>query len=124
VEDPGFPDKKNYGREGEERAALRLQSEGFNILARNYFAGRNGEIDIVAVKNSLLLFVEVKTRSTGDTYGGAIYSISRRKINSLKKSAQHFLLNNPQYYKKEITCRFDLISFEGDDFNWVEDIVR
>ena len=58
---------KDIGCAGEELAALLLLQRGYRILARN-FACRWGEIDIIAEKEGVLHFVEVKTRLS-DTYG-------------------------------------------------------
>ena len=69
---------KDIGRAGEELASMLLLQRGYHILARN-FACRLGEIDIIAEKEGVLHFVEVKTRLT-DTYGAgrlAVYLQSR-----------------------------------------------
>jgi len=116
--------RRERGIAGEEAAAEFLSSKGFEILEQNYFAGRNGEIDIIAIKDNLLLFAEVKKRNSQNEFGGALRSINQKKIRSMRKSAEHFLVKNSRYYKKEITCRFDLIAIEGDEIQWIEDIVR
>ncbi len=106
-------------------AAAFLADRGFEIVEQNYFAGRRGELDIIALKEKLLLFVEVKTRSTGHgDYGGALRSVDNKKIHALKRSADHFLVKHPGYYTKEYTYRFDLISIEDGEIQWVQDIVR
>ena len=55
------------GRRGERLAARVLEARGWRILARNYKAGRR-EIDIVARRERLLLFVEVKARAVALDY--------------------------------------------------------
>ena len=52
---------KRIGTLGEELAGIMLQEKGYKILAKN-FRCRYGEIDIIASKNGVLAFVEVKTR--------------------------------------------------------------
>jgi len=52
------------GRVGEEIASIFLENRGFSILERNY-RKKWGEIDIVAKKENLIRFVEVKTVSSG-----------------------------------------------------------
>ncbi|HWP68949.1 MAG TPA: YraN family protein, partial [Rectinemataceae bacterium] len=48
-----------FGRDGEASAGSILEGEGWTIVARNFKAGR-GEIDIVAAKDEILAFIEVK----------------------------------------------------------------
>ncbi|MEU1042824.1 YraN family protein [Streptomyces sp. NPDC005551] len=54
------------GRYGEDLAARRLAETGMTVLARNWRAGRTGEIDIVARDGDALVVCEVKTRRAGD----------------------------------------------------------
>ncbi len=117
--------RREWGKEGEELAVSFLTDKNFEILEQNYFAGRRGEIDIIAIKDNLVLFVEVKTRnSTDGQYGGAIRAISNKKIASLRKTAEYFLVKHPEYYKKQYTYRFDLITIEDGEIQWVQDILR
>ena len=57
----------DIGKLGEELAQQHLVKQGFAILERNYRKGRY-EVDIIAYKEGLMVFVEVKTRSNLD-YG-------------------------------------------------------
>ena len=69
------------GRRGEEAAAERLESENWLVLARNYRAGP-GEIDIVAAKDGILCFVEVKSweRLGSEQLADSINAAKRRRI--------------------------------------------
>lgn len=58
-----MPDLKQLGNHGEARVAAWLTQKGFAIKATNY-RKRFGEIDIIAAKDNVLAFVEVKLRST------------------------------------------------------------
>ena len=58
-------DRKELGDFGERVAADWLRANGCKILYRNFRAPHGGEVDIVARRGSLLLFVEVKTRREG-----------------------------------------------------------
>lgn len=111
------------GRSGEDEAELYFRDMGFDIVARNFRYGRSGEIDLIASKEGLLLFVEVKKRSS-QAYGGALFSINRRKALTLKKTAAYFLSQNPRFNQKKITCRFDLLALEDGDVSWHRDIIR
>lgn len=77
-------------KKGEDLAAKYLQNHGYKIIERNFRKGY-GEIDIICVKDNVLVFVEVKTRAT-NLYGGAIESIARYKLHSLIKTAQYYKL--------------------------------
>jgi putative endonuclease len=114
---------REYGNMGEDAAASFLEKKGFEIIERNYRFGKVGELDIISKKGKLLIFVEVKYR-TGSRYGGHLYSINRKKKNTIKKIAMQFLAANPDLYAKEITCRFDLIGIDNGIIDWVEDIIR
>ena len=50
------------GKLGEDLTARELRKRGFRIISRNYRSSRN-EIDLVAAKDDIVLFVEVKTRN-------------------------------------------------------------
>jgi len=43
--------KKNFGAEGESAACAFLESHGFSVISKNFYAGRSGEIDIIVVKD-------------------------------------------------------------------------
>ena len=115
--------RKDLGQWGEDKAAEFLLEQGFEIVCRNFRNGRYGEIDIIAARENLLIFVEVKTR-TGEYYGGSLYSITGRKKSILRRCALRFLMENRKYYSKEITCRFDLLYNEKGEIFWVDDISR
>lgn len=112
-----------HGNAGEETACNFLVEKGFTIIARNFRYGRYGELDIIAVRDLLVVFVEVKARS-GNAFGGGEYAISARKKKTLRTVARHFLIQYPRYDKTEITCRFDLITINEGTVQWIQDIVR
>lgn len=111
------------GKECEDRACELIGDEGFDILARNYRLHRIGEIDIIARRENLLVFFEVKGRET-PLFGGALYSIGAKKRQRIRRIALSFLQSNPLLYSKDILCRFDMIAFENDEERWIEDIFR
>lgn len=73
---------------GENAACKYLTSKGYTILERNFRKGY-GEIDIIATYNNVLIFIEVKTRSS-DTFGVPLEAITRRKLDTLIKGAQFY----------------------------------
>lgn len=97
--------KITLGNLGEEIAVKHLISLGFKIIDRN-FKRRYGEIDIVALDGTTLVFVEVKTRR-GDKFGKAEEAITYWKRKSLIKSAQYYKLLHPELPD---SMRIDLVS--------------
>lgn len=99
------------GKLGEQLAEAYLKDRDYAILHRNWRYGRN-EIDLIALRGSVLHFVEVKTRAS-NLYGFPEENVTRKKILNLFKVADEFLYRHPQY--KEI--QFDILSINkyGDE---------
>lgn len=96
------------GRYGEDITAEFLKKYGFTILAKNYKI-RGGEIDIIAKREDVIVFTEVKTRhfSHEYQYGTALESIDKRKQQHIIKTAKNWIyLNMRNAY--DITYRFDV----------------
>lgn len=81
---------KNIGDHGEKFAAGMLEEAGYEIIERNYRC-RYGEVDIIALRNGVIHFVEVKTR-TGMDYGYPSDAVTDAKMDRLRKSAEHYLI--------------------------------
>lgn len=75
-------------RLGEDAAVKYLQKLGYKIIDRNFRKGY-GEIDIVALHDNTLVFIEVKTR-TSDKFGTPFESITPWKLRPLIKTAQFY----------------------------------
>jgi putative endonuclease len=75
---------------GEEKACEFLRKKGYKIIDRNFRKGY-GEIDIVAVYKSVLVFIEVKSR-TSKSFGDPLEAISYWKLKSLIKTAEYYKL--------------------------------
>lgn len=78
------------GNIAEERAAVFLYDAGYSVLERNFYS-RFGEIDIIAAKEDVLHFVEVKS---AEDYELAIQNITPRKLSRLIKTAQIYMNKN------------------------------
>lgn len=81
--------KQQLGRWGESVAATHLIADGYQIVARNWRC-RYGEIDLVAQRNGVTHFVEVKTRR-GTQMGSPEEAISSTKLTRMKRSALTYL---------------------------------
>jgi putative endonuclease len=85
--------KDELGRRGEKLAADHLIASGFEIVDRNWRCSQ-GEIDIVATKDSELVFVEVKTRSSL-AFGHPLEAITVAKLARLRRLAAAWCEANP-----------------------------
>jgi putative endonuclease len=81
-------------RFGEKIASQYLTKKGYKIIDRNFRKGY-GEIDIVAIFQGTLVFVEVKTRTTS-LFGGAIEAISHGKLKKLIRTCEYYKLLHPK----------------------------
>jgi putative endonuclease len=96
------------GQKGETLAAEFLQRRGFQIIAKNWRGSkelRSPEIDIIAQKDSMIVFVEVKSCNTGQ-FGSPEFWITKAKQKRLSKGAGVYLALN---LSDKITYRFDAI---------------
>ena len=84
----------DLGLKGERLAENYLRHLGYKIIARNWRPKRWGEIDLIAIEEETLVFIEVKTRSSKD-YGEPQEFVDPHKINTLIRSAWYFKLENP-----------------------------
>lgn len=92
------------GKSGENLAEDFLISKGYNILERNY-RNKIGEIDIIAMDKDILVFIEVKTR-TSTSYGYAFEAVDLRKQRKIINTSMVYVK-----YKKYIDTqlRYDII---------------
>lgn len=98
--------KDAVGRFGEDVAAARLVEAGATILDRNWRCP-DGELDIVAVEDGVLAFVEVKTRSSL-SFGDPAEAVGHAKSARLRRLAARWLVEHPDTYWPEI--RFDVVA--------------
>lgn len=95
--------RSSLGRDGESHVANYLRNDGFTIIAHNY-ALKNGEIDLIARKKDLLLFVEVKTRR-GTPLFDMTELVGHSKQKKIISVAKQFLA---QHNIMDVDCRFDV----------------
>lgn len=97
-------DTDRTGRAAEAMAAWLLRLKGFRILERR-FATPLGEIDLVACRRDLLLFVEVKRRGELGAAGEALLPRQRQRV---ARAAEIYLQRRPA--ARSMRCRFDVIA--------------
>ena len=93
------------GHEGEHLAVRHLKRLGYRIICRNYRSPL-GEIDIIARHRGVLVFVEVKSRST-ETFGSPKLAVTSAKQRKLSQVAWHYL---QQHNLTEASARFDVVT--------------
>ncbi|MCG6917779.1 MAG: YraN family protein [Deltaproteobacteria bacterium] len=93
------------GLEGEKLAVRHLKRLGYRIICRNYRSPL-GEIDIIAHHRGVLVFVEVKSRST-ETFGSPKLAVTPAKQRKLSQVAWHYL---QQHNLTEASARFDVVT--------------
>lgn len=87
-------ERKRRGREAEDYICSKMEEHGCQIVTRNYYAGRFGEIDIIARFHNKLLFVEVRSRQTNSKFGSPLDSISSAKLRKMHNSIEIYLQRN------------------------------
>ena len=108
--------KRQIGSYYEQKAVEYLRACGYVILEQN-FRNRCGEIDIIARYNGVIIFLEVKFRTTS-VYGSPLEAVNWRKQSLIRKVAQFYLMRHG--LSEWTPCRFDVIAFEGDEMTHIE----
>ena len=105
-----FP-RKSLGQRGERAAAKYLKRKGYKIVAHGSRL-RPGELDLVAVDDRTVVFVEVKTRRS-DQFGNPAEAVNLQKQRRLTRLAVTYL---KRYGLLEYPARFDVVAIV-----WPED---
>lgn len=100
--------KKLRGSKGEALAAEYLRKKGYKILAMNYFS-RFGEIDLIAEKDGIVVFVEVKLRKNKN-FATAGEHVTKSKQEKIIKTALMYLCK----FEEQKNSRFDVIEIYYD----------
>lgn len=94
--------KTSKGEFGENIASDYLKEKGYNIIKTNY-RSFHGEIDIIASKSGVTVFIEVKYRKTNG-FGLGFEAVTQSKIQKIIKTP----------------CRFDVVSIDANLINHIE----
>ncbi len=95
----------SLGERGERAAARYLRRLGYRIVARR-LRDRHGELDLIALDRHVIVFVEVKTRSTA-LYGSPAAAVDATKRQRIIRSARYFL---KRHRLTSHPARFDIIA--------------
>lgn len=100
-------------------ARMYLRFHGFRIVKSRYVTGRNtnrAEIDIIAKRRDLLVFVEVKSRQNLEK---AFAAISRHQENRLRRAAETYIAS----VRWNKNARFDVIAVCGRKITWIRNVI-
>jgi len=100
--------RQRLGQAGEVIASRFLEAQGYRIVALNVRAGRV-EMDLIARRGPLLVFVEVKSRSSLRA-GSAAEAVDARKQNRLRRGASAWLATRPSEARGARKTRFDVVT--------------
>ena len=96
------------GRSGEDRVAEWYLGQGYEVLARNWRC-RAGELDLVVARRRLVVFCEVKTR-TSERFGAPAEAVTAAKRARIRRLAARWLADAPRAPR---AIRFDVASVMG-----------
>ncbi len=97
------------GARYEDIALAHLERAGLRLIARNYHC-RYGELDLVVRDGDVVVFVEVRYRSTS-AFGDGVDSVGAAKRAKLVRAASAFLAEHPRL--AGAACRFDVLAIAG-----------
>ena len=105
---------RSKGNQAEDLACDFLRNGGYEIIDRNVHS-RFGEIDIIALKEGVLHFVEVKS---ADSYEKAVANITPEKLRRILKTANFYM----QRHQLDIEHMFDAVIVTGESLSIIENI--
>lgn len=94
----------NTGEYGEDYTYDQMKKDGYTILDRNY-STKQGEVDIIAVKDNVISFVEVKTRDVNSIARPIEFVSKSKQLKIIKTAVEYYTKNN---YKGKYNMRFDI----------------
>lgn len=111
----------SVGKIGEALATAYLIKCGFRVIHQNWRYG-HWEIDIIAEKENILHFIEVKTRRNTN-YGYPEQSVNSKKLNVLAAAATEYQYQYPQWTDIQFDILSILLNQDGtEEYFFIEDI--
>lgn len=101
--------RHRFGQASEARAEQYVREKGYRILGRNVRTTL-GELDLVADDGGVIVFIEVKARTT-EAFGGALLAVHPRKQAKLIRLAAQYLAH---HHLTQHPCRFDVVLVQGE----------
>lgn len=109
------------GITGEALATIYLQGNGYNILYQNW-RHSHWEVDIIAEKDGVLHFIEVKTRRT-KKFGHPEESVGKKKIQNLINASKEYLYQQPQWKRIQFNIlSITILKDEPVEYFLIEDV--
>lgn len=99
------------GKWGEELAVRYLRDKGYVVIDNDWKSGHR-DIDIIAMDDEVLVFVEVKTRSNCH-YTEPIDAVNYHKMMNLRRAFNHYI----KYHRVDCDVRFDVVAIVGTPEN-------
>lgn len=116
--------KQSLGKSGEALAARTIEEAGLAVIQQNYRCPK-GEMDIIALDGEILVFIEVRTRSSAYR-GWGEESITHGKARRLQAIAAYYVLQRG--YSSWPSLRFDVIAIrwqEGNpEIHWLKGVLQ
>jgi putative endonuclease len=109
--------RQAHGAFGEAQAARWYEARGYAVLDRNWRAGRAGELDLVLGTDGLVVFCEVKSRSSS-AYGEPFEAVTYAKQARLRRVAAAWLVAHPTAGRRDV--RFDVASVRSGKVEVIE----
>jgi putative endonuclease len=103
--------RRALGIAGEDAAASWYEAAGYEVVARNWRCAL-GELDLVLRRGRLVVFCEVKTRSS-DAFGAPVEAVTRERQQRLRRAAARWIDDAAGFRPVEI--RFDVASVMHGD---------
>lgn len=111
----GADPRRARGQAGEDRAAQWYEAQGWTVLARNWRAGRQGELDLIVGRGGVVVVCEVKARRSA-AYGVPAEAVTPAKQARIRRLAAAWLAEN----QVRARVRFDVVAILGDDLTVIE----
>ncbi len=106
---PAADGRQGLGRRGEDLAATWYADHGYEVLARNWRC-RTGELDLIVAQGRLVVFCEVKSRTT-DLFGTPAEAVTRAKQTRIRRLAARWLEDEaparPRAIRFDVACVLD-----------------
>jgi putative endonuclease len=114
---------KIIGESAEKIACEYLQNHGLKFIVANYQC-KYGEIDLIMADVDVLVFIEVRHRTSND-YGDGIATVNKGKQRKIIRTATYYLQKKNLYDR--VACRFDIVATscsyydESNAIKWIKD---